>query len=215
MFFLDNDIVLKMQNQNRVTDVDLLSERVLLDLSLGSFVSRGLERDIFTKLKSTPHPNLVRELDIGEPYVAFFERLSPLSTVLGDYNMPRRSRWVMELVSAFAHLGNMGLAPQIRVRDLGTDQTGRLKLVGFGSSPRAPSDEEITQYEADANKVGIHPNEVYQRVMQQASQRLACCLHYILSEINPDEESYAINYDSAGAHKLPRESPSWGLLSRP
>lgn len=111
VFFLNDDIVLKMQNQNRVTDVKLPSERVLLDLSLGSFVSRGPERDIFTKLKSTPHPNLVRELDICEPYVAFFERLSPLSTVLGNSNMPRRRRWVMELVSAFAHLGNMGLAP--------------------------------------------------------------------------------------------------------
>lgn len=28
--------------------------------------------------------------------------------------------------------------------------------------------------------------------MQQAYQRLACCLHYILGQINPDEEAYAI-----------------------
>jgi hypothetical protein len=146
VFFLDDNIVLKMQTQNRVDGVDLPSERLLLELSWGNFVARDLERDIFTSLKNTPHPNLVRELEVGEPYVAFFERLSPLTIVWGGADMPRRHRWALELVSAFAHLGNMGLVPQIRVQDLGTDPTGRLKLVGFGSSPRTPAAEKIAQY---------------------------------------------------------------------
>jgi hypothetical protein len=69
VFFLDDNIVLKMQTQNRVDGVDLPSERLLLELSWGNFVARDLERDIFTSLKNTPHPNLVRELEVGEPYV--------------------------------------------------------------------------------------------------------------------------------------------------
>jgi hypothetical protein len=141
---------------------------LLFDLSLGSFVFRDRERDIFTSLKNTPHPNLVRELRVGEPHVAFFERLSPLTTVWGDAEMPRRRRWAIELVSAFAHLEKMGLAPRIHVEDLGTDPTGRLKLVGFGSSPHKPSAHKIAQYEADANKLGNHPSENWQKDMEQA-----------------------------------------------
>jgi hypothetical protein len=192
VFFLEDNIVLKIQTQDLIADVDLPSEQLLLDLSLGNFVFRDRERDIYTSLKNTPHPNLVRELDVGEPYVAFFERLSLLTTVWGDADMPRRRRWAMELVSAFAHLENMGLAPRIRVEDLGTDPTGRLKLVGFGSSPRKPSAHKIVQYEADANKRGIHPSEGWQREMETAHQRLACCLHYILSGIDPDQEARAV-----------------------
>jgi hypothetical protein len=192
VFFLEDNIVLKIQTQDLIADVDLPSEQLLLDLSLGNFVFRDRERDIYTSLKNTPHPNLVRELDVGEPYVAFFERLSLLTAVWGDADMPRRRRWAMELVSAFAHLENMGLAPRIRVEDLGTDPTGRLKLVGFGSSPRKPSAHKIVQYEADANKRGIHPSEGWQREMETAHQRLACCLHYILSGIDPDQEARAV-----------------------
>jgi hypothetical protein len=73
-----------------------------------------------------------------------------------------------------------------------SDPTGPLKLVGFGSSPRTPSAEKIAQHEADANKAGNQPSEDYQRVTQQAHQRLACCLHYILSGIHPDQEAFAI-----------------------
>jgi hypothetical protein len=192
VFFLDDSIALKMQTQDLIADVDLPSEQLLLDLSLGNFVFRDRERDIFTSLKNTPHPNLVRELEVGEPYVAFFERLSLLTTVWGDADMPRRRRWAVELVSAFAHLENMGLAPRIRVEDLGTNPTGRLKLVGFGSSPRKPSAHKIAQYEADANKRGNHPGESWQKDMETAYQRLACCLHYILSGIDPDQEARAV-----------------------
>jgi hypothetical protein len=66
VFFLDDNIVLKMQTQDLIADVDLPSEELLLDLSLGNFVFRVRERDIFTSLKNTPHPNLVRELEVGE-----------------------------------------------------------------------------------------------------------------------------------------------------
>jgi hypothetical protein len=175
---LDDNIILKVQTQDLIADIDLPSERLLLDLSLGSFVFRDRERDIFTSLKNTPHPNLVRELEVGEPHVAFFERLSSLSTVWGDAEMPRRRRWAIELVSAFEHLENMGLAPRICVEDLCTDPTNRLKLVGFGSSPHKPSAHKITQYEADANKWGNHHSENWQKYMEQAHQGLACCLHY-------------------------------------
>jgi hypothetical protein len=81
--------------------------------------------------------------------------------------MPRRRRSAMELVSAFAHLENMGLAPRILVEDLGTDPTGRLKLVGFGSSPRKPSAHKIVQYEADTNKRGNHSSERWQKKWRQ------------------------------------------------
>ncbi|PMD24758.1 hypothetical protein NA56DRAFT_454781 [Hyaloscypha hepaticicola] len=118
LLFLDDNIFLKMQTQDLIADVDLPPERLLLDLSLGSFVFRDRERDIFTSLKNMPHPNLVRELEVGEPHVAFFESLSLLTTVWGDAEMPRRRRWAVELVSAFAHLENMGLALRIRVEDL-------------------------------------------------------------------------------------------------
>lgn len=61
LFFLDDSTVLKMQTQDLIADVNLPSERLLLNLSLGSFVFRDREQDIFTNLKNTPHPNLVRE----------------------------------------------------------------------------------------------------------------------------------------------------------
>lgn len=192
VFFLDGDVVLKMQTQTRVTDVALPSEGLLLDLSWGSFGTHDRESAIFTSLKNAPHPNLVRRLEVDERYVAFFERLSPLKAVLGEANMARRRRWVMELVSAYAHLENMGLVSQTRARDLGVDRTGRLKLVGFGSSPRKPSVKEVAQYEADDSRVGVSPTERYDRDMQRAHQRLACCLHYILSDIDPDQEASTI-----------------------
>lgn len=193
VFFLDDDIIVKMPIQNRVEDIDLPSEALLVDISLGSFVSRDRERDTFSRLKHMPHPNLVRELEVGDRYIAFFERLSPLTTVWEGADMPRRRRWAMELVSAYAHLGNMDLVPQTHVRDLGTDRTGRLKLVGFGPSPRTPSAKEIPQCEADADEVeNKDPDEFYQSAMQRAHQRLACCLHYILSGVDPDQEARAL-----------------------
>ncbi|KAI0448662.1 hypothetical protein F5B21DRAFT_518768 [Xylaria acuta] len=180
VLFLDDDIAVKMYNQYRIPDVELPSGDIYLHLSLGGFVAQNMERDIFTRLKNFPSSNLVRQIGVGDPICIFFERLRPLTSV----------RWALELASAFVGLESLGLIPtKACVQDLGIDRTGRLKIVGFGSSPSQPSAEEIGQYEADPDSVGFHPTEIWRQNMARAHQHFASCLHYILSGINPDERA--------------------------
>jgi len=152
-----------------------------------------MERELFDRLRSDPHPNLASELGVGHAEIAFFERPAALTDVWGVAGKARRYRWALELVSAVAHLEHMGHTPTaVRVKDLGVDRTGRLKLVGFGISPRRPSPEAG----AELNLVGgettaAHPillGDMYRYHLQQAHQRLACCLHYVLSGIDPDAD---------------------------
>ncbi|GAW17212.1 hypothetical protein ANO14919_066650 [Xylariales sp. No.14919] len=72
------------------------------------------------------------------------------------------------------------------VRDPGIDRADRLNLVGFGVSPSPPLAEQIARY---GDGFGIRPTEIFRSDMQGEYQRLASCLHYILSGIDPDEEA--------------------------
>lgn len=200
VFFLDDDIAVKLHTQRYIPDVELPSERMLVDLSVANFVGRGMERELFERLRSDPHPNLVYELDVGHAEIAFFERLAPLTDVWGEAGKPRRYRWARELVSAFEHLEHMGRIPTgVRVEALGVDRTGRLKLVGFGASPRRPPPEdgaELNLVEGETAAVHpIPPSEMYRYDVQRAHQRLACCLHYVLSGVNPDADPSPASWD--------------------
>ncbi|KAI0969623.1 hypothetical protein F4678DRAFT_463409 [Xylaria arbuscula] len=62
-----------------------------------------------------------------------------------------------------------------------------LKLVGFSTSPSPPSAEQIERYEAD--NIRLHPTEIFGKNIQTAHQRLASCLHYLLSGVDPDKEA--------------------------
>ncbi|KAI7774434.1 hypothetical protein LA080_008773 [Diaporthe eres] len=190
VFFLDEHIVLKAQKQYHVPSVSLPGDRMLLELGLANFRGTQLERQAFTILKSSPHPNLVRCLDVRGVQnpdlldgILFFERLEPLSTALAESNVTCRRRWAVELASAFAHLESLGLIP--------THANGRLKLMGFGASPRRsyPGDQEHDETAADYHQDPIPSAEVICRTIGRAHQRLASCLHYILTGVDPDEQA--------------------------
>lgn len=131
VFFLDENIVLKAQKQYYIPSVSLPGDRMLLELGLANFRGTQLERRAFTILQSSPHPNLVRCLDVRGVEnpdlldgILFFERLEPLTTAaLAESNVTCRRRWAIELASAFAHLESLGFIPtHACVRDLGLDK---------------------------------------------------------------------------------------------
>ncbi|KAK7709316.1 hypothetical protein SLS64_006228 [Diaporthe eres] len=68
---------------------------------------------------------------------------------------------------------------------------GRLKLMGFGASPRRfyPEDQEHDETAADDHQDPIPSAEVIRRTTGRAHQRLASCLHYILTGVDPDEQA--------------------------
>ncbi|KAI1291340.1 hypothetical protein F5Y03DRAFT_403314 [Xylaria venustula] len=188
VLFLDDDIVVKMYNQFRVVDVELPSSRLYLELCRGGFIAQEVEQDLFKRIKHDGCSHLVHKIDVEEPTCAFFERLQPVSSLWDDASLPRRRRWAVELTSAFAAIEELGRIPEdIHVRDLGIDRTGRLRLVGFGASPSPPSSEEIERFEADGFR--FHPADIFGKHMQTAHQRLASCLHYLLSGVDPDKEA--------------------------
>lgn len=131
VFFIDEHIVLKAQKQYHIPSVSSPGDRILLEFGLANFEGTRLERQIFTNLQASPHPNLVRCLDVcrvknPEPLegILFFERLVPLSlTVLTKSSVTCRRRWAIGLTSAFSHLESLGIIPvKACVRDLGLDQ---------------------------------------------------------------------------------------------
>ena len=103
---------------------------MLLEFGLANFTGTQLERQAFTMLQSSPHPNLVRCFDVRGAENAdhlegllFFERLDQLSTALAKSNATCRRRWAIQLASAFSHLELLGLIPTSAfVRDLGLDK---------------------------------------------------------------------------------------------
>ncbi|KAI3394841.1 hypothetical protein diail_2178 [Diaporthe ilicicola] len=190
---------------------------MLLEFGLANFEGTQLERQVFTMLLDSPHPNLVRCLDANWTKVPghldsiiFFERLDLLSTALADSSMKRRRRWAVELASAFSHLELLGLMPtKTYACDLGLDKEksssrktnrclriGRLKLVGFGASPRR-SGSAVDAATDSTTKVHERYNpsaEVTRENMASAHQRLASCLHYILSGVDPDGQAREIGH---------------------
>ncbi|ROV94991.1 hypothetical protein VMCG_08294 [Cytospora schulzeri] len=61
VFFLDEHIVLKAQKQYHIPSVHFPGDRLLLELGLANFEGTQLERQVFTILQSSPHPNLEHE----------------------------------------------------------------------------------------------------------------------------------------------------------
>ncbi len=178
IFFLDDDIVIKLQRQHPVAQLVLPADDILIMFSLTGFSTSDLANETLARLKGSPCPNLVVEFDIGVEGLSFSERLTPVTAVWAAAIKDRRRRWAVEMASAFAHLESLGLVPShIAVQDLGIDQTGRLKLIGFANCPRRPSTEDDR-----------HELDIYRRDVDRAHQRIACCLYYFLSGIDTDKE---------------------------
>lgn len=203
VFFLDDEIVVKAQQQYHVPSVSLPGDRFLLNLGLANFEGTQLERQVLTMLRSSPHPNLVRCLDVNGDGTAdymegimFFERLDPLSPAWANSNPACRRRWAIELASAFSHLELLGLIPsKTYVRDLAIDKNGQLKLTGFGASQRH-FDRETRQEDSTGNynHERIWTNEDTRKCQGSAHQRLASCLHYVLTGVDPDEQARDIGH---------------------
>lgn len=70
-------------------------------------------------------------------------------------------------------------------------RNGRLKLLGFGASPRHsdPGAQEHEETAADYHQEPIPSAEIARRNMGRAHQRLASCLHYILTGVDPDKQA--------------------------
>ncbi|KAK4151893.1 putative kinase [Chaetomidium leptoderma] len=198
IFFLDDDIVLKLQRQHPVAQLDLPSDDILLLLSLTGFSTSDLANETLARLKDSPCPNLAVEFDMGREGLSFSERLTPVTAVWAAATKNRRRRWAVEMTSAFAHLESLGLVPShIAVQDLGIDRTGRLKLISFANCPRRPSNTtEDDEQELDR----------YRRDMDRAHQRLACCLYYLLSGIDTDNGVVASMTSSADDLRTLRET---------
>ncbi|KAK2605782.1 hypothetical protein N8I77_008596 [Diaporthe amygdali] len=208
VFFLNEQIVLKAQKQYHIPSVSLPGDRILLELGLANFTGTQLEREAFGMLQNSPHPNLVRCLDshvVEDPGlldgILLFERLEPLSTALAESDVTRQHRWAIELASAFSHLELLGIIPtKACVRDLGLDKDGRLKLVGFGASPRRsyPGAAERGETAKATHRDPMPSDEIVRKDMGRAHQRLASCLHYILTGVDPDEEAQEMGHARHG-----------------
>ncbi|KAK4130491.1 hypothetical protein BT67DRAFT_445551 [Trichocladium antarcticum] len=201
IFFLDDDIVLKLQNQYPVAQLNLPSDKMLLLISLDAFSAGDLEKKTHARLKDSPCPNLVVEFDSREG-LSFSERLTPVTAVWAAATKNRRRRWAVEMTSAFAHLESLGLVPSaISVQELGIDRTGRLKLIGFATCPRRPTNTT----DGDEEELGA-----YLRHMNHAHQRFACCLYYLLSGIDMEKKVMAMAMTSAEELKTFRETVRQG-----
>ncbi|KAK3901610.1 putative kinase [Staphylotrichum tortipilum] len=191
IFFLDDDLVLKLQTQYPVGQVNLPQEDMLVLISLAGFSAADLAEDTRLRMRGVPPcPNLVAEFDMEREGVGFSERLTPVTEVWADATKERRRRWAVEMTSAVAYLETIGLVPShIDVRDLGIDKAGRLKLIGFATSDRKPSEtaEDDDGKELDES-LPLSPGRIYRRAMEGAHQRLACCLYYLLSGADVDSE---------------------------
>lgn len=75
-------------------------------------------------------------------------------------------------------------------------RTGRLKLTGFGASPRHPysGTQQQGQTATDYHHEPIESAEVVQQNIGSAHQRLASCLHYILTGVDPDEQALEMGH---------------------
>lgn len=190
--FIDQDLVVKIQKQYSVppSSIGTGNDLFLLNLGLGNFEAMVLERQAFKDLQQFPHTNLITDVMLEDvDNVLFFEHVKPLRTEWATADTPRRHRWAIELASAVSHLEAVGIVPvKTCVDDIGIDSAGRLKLMGFGTSPRCSSRVEL-------QKSGKHGNQLPRRQkikeddLKMAYQRLAACLHYILSGIDPDEQA--------------------------
>lgn len=117
----------------------------------------------------------------------FSEHLTPLAAVWAAATKGRRRRWAVELASAFAHLQMLGLMPlKTHARDIGVDRTGRLKLVGYETSPRRLSNNVDGGELWDGR--GLHPTAGHQLAVELAHQSLACCLYYVMSGVDMDSQ---------------------------
>lgn len=197
--FVDQDLAVKIQKQYSVppSSIGTGNDLFLLNLGLGNFEAMVLERQVFKDLQNSPHINLVTGVVLDDvDNVLFFEHVKPLRTEWAESDIPCRHRWAIELASAVSHLEAVGIVPvKTCVDDIGVDSTGRLKLMGFGTSPRCTPRVGVQQ------KPGKHTNQLPRRQkineddMKTAYQRLAACLHYILSGIDLDEQAQKTDDD--------------------
>jgi hypothetical protein len=92
----------------------------------------------------------------------------------------------------------LGLMPlKTHARDIGVGRTGRLKLVGYETSPHRIDDE------GPWDGYGLHPTARHQLAAELAHQSLACCLYYVLSGV--DIESQILCRTSAETRETFRE----------
>ncbi|KAL1858063.1 hypothetical protein Daus18300_010175, partial [Diaporthe australafricana] len=88
--------------------------------------------------------------------------------------------------------------------------TGRLKLVGFGASPRHSHSGAQAQHTGPITDAHHGFDEVTRNNMASAHQRLASCLHYILSGVDPDEQAREMGH----AHHSQEDRNQWRQMVR-
>lgn len=190
--FIDQDLVVKIQKQYAVppSSIGTGNDLFLLNLGLGNFEAMVLERKVFKDLQNFPHINLITGVVLEDvDNVLFFEHVKPLRTEWSAADTPRRHRWAIELASAVSHLEAVGIVPvKTCVDDIGVDSTGRLKLMGFGTSPRCYPRVVFQQKSGQNIKQDPRRQKINKEDMKTADQSLVACLHYILSGIDPDEQ---------------------------
>lgn len=196
--FINKDLVVKIQKQYSVppSSIGTGNDLFLLNLGLGNFEAMGTERQVFKDLQNLPHINLIAGVVLEDvDNVLFFEHVKPIRTEWAAADTPRRHRWAIELASAVAHLEAAGIVPvKTCVDDIGIDSAGRLKLMGFGTSPRRLSRVQREKSGKYTNRL-LRRQEINQEDMKTAYQRLSACLHYIVSGIDPDEQAQKTDND--------------------
>lgn len=194
--FVDQELVVKIQKQYSVppSSIGTGNDLFLLNLGLGNFEAMVLERQTFKDLQNLPHINLVTGVMLEDvDNVLLFEHVKPLRSEWAAADIPRRYRWAIELASAVSHLEAVGIVPvKTCVDDIGVDSTGRLKLMGFGTSPRCCPRVGLQQ---KSGKQVPRRQKINYDDMKTAYQRLAACLHYILTGIDLDEQAQKTDDD--------------------
>lgn len=165
VFAIDPDIVIKMPFQYPiVSDIDV---HHMLDLSVRSFVCLERELAVYDTLKARPHHNIAQRFETDNIDCLFLERLTPLDVAWPHSTETDRRRWALEFINAVSWLETCGWASgDLAVRNIGIDDTNRLKIFDFGSA--------INESHAD-----------YAYELARDHFDLATCLNFILSGLDP------------------------------
>ena len=168
VYAVDEDIVVKIPFQYRVTDAKDCEAEVRRDDGLRSFELLRKEAGIYRFLTQHPHPNIVRCLYSHPATCLFLERAKyPLELAQAPANKQLRHRWVRQLMSAVTWLEGLGYTHgDLAVQNIGVDSNDCLKLFDFGASTSKT-------------------HHAFNHVAEKDRTGLATCIHFILSGVDP------------------------------
>jgi hypothetical protein len=172
VYKLSEHHVLKMPYQYPVKDLggifDMDEAIEQLELSQCSIDSFKNERAFYQLLETTDSHDIVK-VDVSTfEHGIMLEYLQPLETVWYTSSAKSCLRWIRQLLRANAKIEELGYTHgDLATRNMGVDKNNNLNLFDFGSVHQCS--EGISSH----------------RFIERDLSRLASCLHFLLSRIDP------------------------------